>query len=73
MDRPLDEVISDRQVFQACRQSLSVVPTDQVPLQRRSHRGGRGRRPSQYPREDSRKVFIISYMPACSRSSLGSC
>lgn len=58
MDRPLDDVISDRQVINPIFEPVlsTYLLLGLTTLQRRGIRGERARRPNHWPRQDSRKV-----------------
>ena len=59
MDRPLEDMISERQVSvrtTTCQQHLFVRFELTIFLKGRGTRGGRGRRQNNWPRDDTRKV-----------------
>ena len=75
MDRPLEDVISERQVRKKPQTTPGSIPMalslTWIFLQRRGNRGGRGggRRPNNFPRNESRKVRLRS--PELGRPALG--
>lgn len=73
MDRPLEDVISERQVSDSMMEGNKAQQrrgdTDRFFLKRRDNWGGqargRGRRGNNWPRDDARKVISHPYSRHC--------